>query len=55
MIYALAANNDVNIIRVGYSESTEGIAKLSADYGFTLKYHGAGSANDNSLQILADA
>lgn len=54
MIYAYAANNDVNLIRIGYSESTAGVAKLSADYGFTLKYLGTGSDNNNALQILAD-
>ena len=46
-----ANNSDTTLLRVTSSGST---ANLSGDYGFTLKYLGSGTGNNNKLQILSD-
>ena len=44
-------NSDTTLLRVTSDGST---ANLSGDYGFTLKYLGSGTGNNNKLQILSD-
>ena len=46
-----ANNSDTTLLRVTSDAST---ANLSGDYGFTLKYLGSGTGNNNKLQILSD-
>ena len=46
-----ASNADTTLLRVTSDGST---ANLSGDYGFTLKYLGSGTGNNNKLQILSD-
>jgi len=49
VIWVDGENIDVPLIRVGTDQWS-----TSSDHGFTIQYNGSGSANLNSLQILAD-
>ena len=46
-----ANNADTTLLRVTSNGSA---ANLNGDYGFTLKYLGSGSGNNNALQLLSD-
>ena len=49
-----AQNNDVTLIRVDGSTAEHDGESNNTNYGFSLKYMGSRSANDNSLSIFSD-